>query len=129
MLAKIIQANCPPNGKKTLAFPNGPESNLTYNQIFFAGVCSVDFNNSDMTVAFQNIGIQCVKKKDAAASLAQREKIQVDPFKQGFKHKNAAVNLNAIRLCFQVCIPIYPCDFRGCIGLTAFPSKVCVAKT
>ena len=66
------------------------------------GVCSVDFNNPDMTVAFQNIGIQCVKRRDAPASLARREQIQVDPFKQGFRHKNASINLNSIRLCFQV---------------------------
>ena len=50
----------------------------------------------------QNLGIQCVRRKDAPASLAQREKIQVDPFKQGFMHANMAINLNAIRLCFQV---------------------------
>jgi len=66
------------------------------------GVCSVDFNNPDMTVSFQNIGIQCVKRRDAPASLARREQIQVDPFKQGFRHKNASINLNCIRLCFQV---------------------------
>ena len=62
----------------------------------------MDFNNPDMTVAFQNIGIQCVKRRDAPASLARREQIQVDPFKQGFRHKNASINLNSIRLCFQV---------------------------
>ena len=55
----------------------------------------------------QNLGIQCVRRKDAPASLAQREKIQVDPFKQGFMHANMAINLNAIRLCFQVKIWIY----------------------
>ena len=59
-----------------------------------------------LTLAFefilQNLGIQCVRRKDAPASLAQREKIQVDPFKQGFMHANMAINLNAIRLCFQV---------------------------
>ena len=64
-----------------------------------------------LTLAFefilQNLGIQCVRRKDAPASLAQREKIQVDPFKQGFMHANMAINLNAIRLCFQVKIRIY----------------------
>ena len=66
------------------------------------GVCSVDFNNPDMTVSFQNLGIQCVKRRDAPASLTRREQIQVDPFKHGFKHKHSSINLNVIRLCFQV---------------------------
>eukprot|EP00096_Caligus_rogercresseyi_P014482 TRINITY_DN6999_c0_g1_i2.p1 TRINITY_DN6999_c0_g1~~TRINITY_DN6999_c0_g1_i2.p1 ORF type:complete len:382 (+),score=129.89 TRINITY_DN6999_c0_g1_i2:650-1795(+) len=65
------------------------------------GVCSMDINSDDMTCSFQNLGIQCVKRKDAPDSLAQRQMIRVDPFKQGFSHKNSAVNLNAVRLCFQ----------------------------
>jgi hypothetical protein len=71
------------------------------------GVCSMDINTPEMTATFQNLGIQCVRRKDAPASLAQREKIQVDPFKQGFMHANMAINLNAIRLCFQVKIWTY----------------------
>lgn len=59
-----------------------------------------------MTLTFQNLGIQCVRKRDAPESLTQRQDIRVDPFKQGFKHKSAAINLNAIRLCFQVFLKI-----------------------
>uniref|UniRef100_A0A0K2UFK0 Embryonic polarity protein dorsallike [Acyrthosiphon pisum] n=1 Tax=Lepeophtheirus salmonis TaxID=72036 RepID=A0A0K2UFK0_LEPSM len=65
------------------------------------GVCSMDINNDEMMCSFQNLGIQCVKRKDAPDSLTQRQMIRVDPFKQGFAHKNSAVNLNAVRLCFQ----------------------------
>jgi c-Rel proto-oncogene protein len=62
----------------------------------------MEITNEDMTCSFANIGIQCVRKKDAPASLTNREKIKVDPFRQGFSHKNGQINLNAIRLCFQV---------------------------
>ena len=43
-----------------------------------------------------------MKKKEAADSLTVREEIRVDPFKQKFAHKNGPINLNAVRLCFQV---------------------------
>lgn len=66
------------------------------------GVCSVDISKADMTYAFQNLGIQCVRKKDAPESLDRRQKIKVDPFKQGFGHKGGAIDLNMVRLCFQV---------------------------
>ena len=66
------------------------------------GVCSAEVNQASMTCVFQNLGIQCVRKRDAPESLSQRQAIRVDPFKQGFGHKSAAINLNAIRLCFQV---------------------------
>jgi len=66
------------------------------------GVCRVDVS-PDMTAVFPNLGIQCVRKRDSADSLAKRQEIKVDPFKQGFAHMSTAnVNLNSIRLCFQV---------------------------
>ena len=68
------------------------------------GVCSVTVTKTDMSYTFQNLGIQCVRKKDAPASLDARQKIRVDPFKQGFDHKNGAIDLNMVRLCFQVVI-------------------------
>ena len=42
------------------------------------GVCSVQITKPDMTYAFQNLGIQCVKKKEIAESLEVRKKIKVD---------------------------------------------------
>ena len=68
------------------------------------GVCSVEISKPDMTYAFQNLGIQCVRKKDAPESLKRRKAIKVDPFKQGFDHANAAIDLNSVRLCFWVFI-------------------------
>ncbi len=69
-------------------------------------MCSVDINKPDMTYAFHNLGIQCVRRKDAPASLEKREKIKVDPFKQGFKHKTGPIDLNCVKLCFQVFLKV-----------------------
>merc|ERR1712038_2077797 len=73
------------------------------------GVCTMNVpyvpsQNEDMTVEFQHLGIQCVRKRDIGEALKQREQIRVDPFRQGFDHMNSpqAVDLNAVRLCFQV---------------------------
>ena len=78
-----------------------------------------------MTCSFTSLGIQCVKRKDVEESLKLRESIKVDPFRSkcylgrrpppdtcspcfappaGFAHKNQASNidLNVVRLCFQV---------------------------
>ena len=67
-----------------------------------SGVCRLDVQ-SDMTATFQNLGVQCVKRKDVKDSLMQREKIRVDPFRQKFDHATKGqIDLNAIRLCFQV---------------------------
>ena len=43
------------------------------------GVCTIHMND-DMTAAFPNLGIQCVKKKDIDDSLSLRQQIRVDPF-------------------------------------------------
>ena len=63
-----------------------------------------DMNEDTMTATFPSIGVQCVKRKDIPSSLAQREKNGVDPFQKGFDHKNSvtSINLNSLRLCFQV---------------------------
>jgi len=67
------------------------------------GVCTLHVSSEDMTVEFQHLGIQCVRKKDIEDSLKQRKEIRVDPFKQGFKHIDNAssIDLNAVKLCFQ----------------------------
>jgi hypothetical protein len=43
-------------------------------------------------------------RKDIAEALQQRKEIRVDPFRQGFDHANSpqTIDLNAVRLCFQV---------------------------
>ena len=67
-------------------------------------------NKDTMTVEFHNLGIQCVKRKDISKSPKQRNEIQVDPYRQGFKHieKPQAIDLNAVKLCFQVLLhPVF----------------------
>ncbi|XP_055588644.1 putative transcription factor p65 homolog isoform X5 [Uranotaenia lowii] len=68
------------------------------------GVCTVEINSSTMSYTFSNLGIQCVKKKDIEEALRLREEIRVDPFKTGYGHAKqpATIDLNAVRLCFQV---------------------------
>lgn len=45
------------------------------------GICTIEINNESMTASFQNLGIQCVKKKDIDDALKMREEIRVDPFR------------------------------------------------
>jgi c-Rel proto-oncogene protein len=54
-----------------------------------------------MMIEFPQIGIQCTKKKDIEANLEKRKKIRVDPFRQEVNRNE--IDLNAVRLCFQVC--------------------------
>ena len=51
-----------------------------------------------------NLGIQCVRKKDIAEALKLRQEIRVDPYRQGFGHVESpnSIDLNAVKLCFQV---------------------------
>ncbi|XP_029345087.1 embryonic polarity protein dorsal isoform X2 [Acyrthosiphon pisum] len=67
------------------------------------GICSIEINNESMTESFQNLGIQCVKRKDIDKALRVREERKLDPFKTGFSHKEnpTSIDLNAVRLCFQ----------------------------
>lgn len=71
-----------------------------------AGVCRMEITPGNSMVSFVNLGIQCVKRKDIADALRIREEIRVDPFGLGFEHKRqpANVDLNAVRMCFQVFI-------------------------
>ena len=71
-----------------------------------SGVCKEYINSEDMTLEFQHLGIQCVRKKDVEASLRERRGIRVDPYRQGFRHmeNTGTIDLNAVKLCFQVYI-------------------------
>ena len=56
--------------------------------------------NDDLSIEFPQIGIQCTKKKDVEENLEKRRKLKVDPFGQ----KVSEIDLNAVKLCFQVMI-------------------------
>merc|ERR1712165_455712 len=68
------------------------------------GVCTMNVNNDEMSVEFPHLGIQCVRRRDIADALKQRQEIRVDPFRQGFGHVDSpnSIDLNAVKLCFQV---------------------------
>uniref|UniRef100_A0A182P376 RHD domain-containing protein n=1 Tax=Anopheles epiroticus TaxID=199890 RepID=A0A182P376_9DIPT len=68
------------------------------------GVCTVEINSTTMSYTFNNLGIQCVKKKDVEEALRLRQEIRVDPYRTGFAHAKepGSIDLNAVRLCFQV---------------------------
>ncbi|XP_072939157.1 embryonic polarity protein dorsal [Epargyreus clarus] len=70
------------------------------------GVHSVrcEISPDSRTVSFPRLGVQCVKRKDVADALLQREHAKIDPFRHGFAHRHnpQSINLNAVRLCFSV---------------------------
>ena len=87
----------------------------------------VPSQNEDMTVEFQHLGIQCVRRKDIGEALKQREQIRVDPYRQGFDHMNStqAVDLNAVRLCFQVIFgpAVFICSSKFDLFVPGLPGK------
>lgn len=85
------------------------------------GVFSKEVDEKTMTATFNNLGIQCATRKDAAESLQVRQSNKVDPFKQGFDFNNInSFNLNAVKLCFQCFIRTGP----GSRDLYELPAKV-----
>lgn len=72
------------------------------------GICTIVINATEPSSvrSFPSLGIQCVKRRDIEESLGLRESIHVDPFREGFEHKHnsSSLDLNAVRLCFQVFI-------------------------
>lgn len=44
-------------------------------------------NNESMTMSFDHLGIQCVKKKDIEDALKVREEIRVDPFRREYLYR------------------------------------------
>ncbi|KAJ8309232.1 hypothetical protein KUTeg_014106 [Tegillarca granosa] len=70
------------------------------------GVCTLKVKDTNV-ISFPHLGIQCAKKKDVEGNLRQRQEINVDPFQSGFKHmaKVNNIDLNVVRLCFQVFLP------------------------
>uniref|UniRef100_A0A1A9ZL80 RHD domain-containing protein n=1 Tax=Glossina pallidipes TaxID=7398 RepID=A0A1A9ZL80_GLOPL len=70
------------------------------------GVCKKAFNTEQMPLAFKNLSVQYVKKKNIESALKEREAMRIDPFRTGFNHRSqtSAIDLYTLRLCFQVFI-------------------------
>ncbi|RUS74561.1 hypothetical protein EGW08_017667 [Elysia chlorotica] len=69
------------------------------------GVCTLRVKDTTDKIIFPQIGIQCAKKKDVESALRTRKEINVDPFQTGFEHAQSNIDLNVVRLCFQVFLP------------------------
>ncbi|XP_027711838.1 transcription factor p65 isoform X2 [Vombatus ursinus] len=54
--------------------------------------------------SFQNLGIQCVKKRDLEQAIAHRVQTNNNPFNVPLEEQRGDYDLNAVRLCFQVTI-------------------------
>ncbi|XP_008820421.1 transcription factor p65 isoform X2 [Nannospalax galili] len=59
--------------------------------------------------SFQNLGIQCVKKRDLEQAISQRIQTNNNPFQVPIEEQRGDYDLNAVRLCFQVTV----CDPSG----------------
>ena len=64
------------------------------------GVCKVKLNSNDVH-QFDKLRVQCVKREDIMTSLQKRRDLNVNPFGQDV-HNVSEIDLNSIRLCFQV---------------------------
>ncbi|XP_053123890.1 transcription factor RelB isoform X1 [Hemicordylus capensis] len=51
--------------------------------------------------SFNNLGIQCVKKKDIEDSIEKKLQLGIDPFKAGSLKNHQEVDMNVVRICFQ----------------------------
>ncbi|XP_058684890.1 LOW QUALITY PROTEIN: transcription factor p65-like, partial [Poecile atricapillus] len=64
--------------------------------------------------SFQNLGIQCVKKRELEAAVAERIRTNNNPFNVPAEQRGGEYDLAAVRLCFQVWV-------RGPGGLRPLP--------
>ncbi|KAJ8730498.1 hypothetical protein PYW08_001911 [Mythimna loreyi] len=101
----VIVVSCVTKDEPYRAHPH----NLVGRERCERGVCTIPLRVTEETneYQFKNLGIQCVKRRDIAEALTVREKLRVDPFRKNFDHKNhpQSIDLNAVRLCFQVFLP------------------------
>uniref|UniRef100_A0A672V5F0 RELA proto-onco, NF-kB subunit n=1 Tax=Strigops habroptila TaxID=2489341 RepID=A0A672V5F0_STRHB len=52
--------------------------------------------------SFQNLGIQCVKKRELEAAVAERIRTNNNPFNVPAEQRGGEYDLSSVRLCFQV---------------------------
>ncbi|XP_053552488.1 transcription factor RelB isoform X2 [Bombina bombina] len=67
------------------------------------GICEVTLQprEGETRHSFSNLGIQCVRKKEIEASVREKLRLNIDPFKAGLWRHHEEVDLNVVRLCFQ----------------------------
>nr|XP_003222898.2 PREDICTED: transcription factor RelB [Anolis carolinensis] len=67
--------------------------------------------------SFNNLGIQCVKKKDIEESIEKKLQLGIDPFKAGSLKNHQEVDMNVVRICFLA-------SYQDCTGKTRHLSPV-----
>ncbi|XP_034976037.2 transcription factor RelB [Zootoca vivipara] len=82
------------------------------------GLCEVTLKpRANPKHSFNNLGIQCVKKKDIEESIEKKLQLGIDPFKAGSLKNHQEVDMNVVRICFQV-------SYQDCTGKTRHLSPV-----
>ncbi|XP_068009348.1 proto-oncogene c-Rel isoform X2 [Melanerpes formicivorus] len=71
------------------------------------GYYEAEFGPERRVLSFQNLGIQCVKKKDLKDSISLRISKKINPFNvpEEQLHNIDEYDLNVVRLCFQAFLP------------------------
>ncbi|XP_072783500.1 proto-oncogene c-Rel [Taeniopygia guttata] len=71
------------------------------------GYYEAEFGPERRVLSFQNLGIQCVKKKDLKESISLRILKKINPFNvpEEQLHNIDEYDLNVVRLCFQAFLP------------------------
>uniref|UniRef100_A0A8D0H4G1 RELB proto-onco, NF-kB subunit n=1 Tax=Sphenodon punctatus TaxID=8508 RepID=A0A8D0H4G1_SPHPU len=66
------------------------------------GLCEVTLKpQSNPKHSFNNLGIQCVKKKEIETAIDKKLQLGIDPFKAGSLKNHQEVDMNVVRICFQ----------------------------
>ncbi|EMP26183.1 Transcription factor RelB [Chelonia mydas] len=66
------------------------------------GLCEVTLRpQANPKHSFNNLGIQCVKKKEIEAAIEKKLQLGIDPFKAGSLKNHQEVDMNVVRICFQ----------------------------
>ncbi|KAL8219767.1 UNVERIFIED_CONTAM: hypothetical protein K2H54_033248, partial [Gekko kuhli] len=66
------------------------------------GLCEVTLKpRTNPKHSFNNLGIQCVKKKDIEDSIERKLHLGIDPFNAGSLKNHQEVDMNVVRICFQ----------------------------
>ncbi|XP_035255646.1 proto-oncogene c-Rel [Anguilla anguilla] len=68
------------------------------------GYYEAEFGPERRVIAFQNLGIQCVRRREVKEAIMQRIARHINPFNVPREHllQTEEYNLNVVRLCFQV---------------------------
>uniref|UniRef100_UPI00358EFB50 proto-oncogene c-Rel-like isoform X1 n=2 Tax=Myxine glutinosa TaxID=7769 RepID=UPI00358EFB50 len=66
------------------------------------GVCTMELEPPNLYVQFQNLGIQCAKRKDVFDAIKRRLIRRIDPYNVGERAlKLEYLHMNAVRICWQ----------------------------